>query len=143
MKRGGYDLGNYIIYFIVAMIILAAPILTIKSYTSRGVYDSIKEQHQIQEYLLSRYVVDCLAPRDAAKRVALGTIALSQFTEERLKSCTSEPVSVTLEQSGNLGINTIVTDPSLKQYTSLKTIRQEYVLVDGKRSLLTVGVKDA
>jgi len=143
MKQGGYDLGHYVVYFIVAAVIIAAPLLTIRSYASRGYYEELQDQRQVQEYLFSRYLVDCLASRDEQQHILLGTVTLSQFTDQRLSSCTSEPVVVTLERPGEVGVLLIATDSSLKQYTSLRTLRRETVLVAGQRSLLTVGVKDA
>ena len=142
MKRGAYDLGRYLFYFLVAALLLAAPILTIRSYTTQGFYETLQREQQTEHYLFSRYLVDCLSARDASA-IHLGVIDLQQFTDQRLKSCTSEPVAVTLQLPDQVGVRIAATEPSLKQYTSLITLYKETVLVDGKRALLTVGAEHA
>ena len=86
-------------------------------------------------------MVDCFST-SSTNDVHLGAFSLSTFTDERLKQCTSEPFVVTLKLPGEAGLQVVATDERMKKYTSLKTLRQEIVLVDGKKAILTVGAPD-
>ncbi len=137
------DLGQYMIYLVVAVLIMVFPMLTVRAYTSMSSYESIREHERVQDYIFSRSVIDCLSYQSDLGPASLGTLARERFTDDHLRACTSEPVVVTLQESGQAGITAIATNPILKQYTSLSTLRQEYVLLDGKRALVTVGERDA
>lgn len=143
MKKGSYDLAHYSIYFIIAIIILAAQITSIKYSTSRNVLDIYDQKQKSQEYLFSRALLNCMSFKDDTGLVSEGKISLKQFTDERLRSCTSEPVALFLLEENKQGVRVIATDDSLKFYSSLKLLDHETVLIDGNLAVLTVGVHNA
>src|SRR3989338_999312 len=132
MNRGSYDLGHYIIYILIAIIIIAAQISTIQRLTSQNILIVHGQKQLAQEYLFSRAIVSCMSFQDDAGLIHEGKISPQQFTDERLRSCTSEPTALILLEKDTPGVRVVSTDPSLQFYISLRFLYHQTVLVDGK-----------
>ncbi|GEM_PF-3398287 len=142
MKRGGYDLAHYSIYFLVVALFLGIIISSLYVYERKSYYQSIREVEAVQQYVskvsLQSLFDRCFAQRTFSDSFLLGTFSLTLFTDEHLRSCTSKSLRFSLSRPDEPGKRVIATQEALKTRQDLQRVYEESVLIDGNSYHLLV-----
>ena len=101
MKKGAYDLGRKVLYYLVALIIIALLFL----YTSNAIYKfqnkGFENLNTIKGVGMINKVNSCFYYEDKEiERQYANTIDMAKFTQENLNNCINSPMIVTLTKLG-------------------------------------------
>ncbi len=142
MKRGGYDLAHYSIYFLVVALILGVMIASLQVYERKSYYQSIREAEAVQDYVslvsLQSLFHRCFAPVTSSGTFRPGEFSLAIFTDEHLRTCTSKPLRFSLSRPDEPGMRVIATQEALKTQQDLQRVYEEFVVIDGQSYHLLV-----
>ena len=119
MDKGAYDLGHYVPYFIIFLLVAAFIFGYVIHLFGEKEVDVYRTYLRLEDIFDSNNIINCFA--DIRSNIFLE----SKFTDDALKKCTDKDVKITLERIGSnekkvIGNLNLEPDAVMREYVTLE-----------------------
>lgn len=129
-KKGDYDIGHQVIYYILASILIAIVFIYCFSFFNQKKAETVLNMDDVEDFVLvNKILSSCLAYKDeAVERVIPGEIDIKKFNDKDLRNCikyTDKMVRLTLGGTNIVSSESVRVKESEKEYKRFVIVRDK------------------